>query len=82
MLTHGFEPHQCYLETLCHLPSGLKSPTCYPDRACRVMKMSFGGVAWPLFRCHYKHSPDPLTGLPLSNIEEVENAYGAYGLRL
>ncbi len=33
--------------------------------------MSFGRVAWALFRCHYKHSPAPLTGLPLTNTKEA-----------
>ncbi len=42
--------------------------------------MSFGRVAWALFRCHYKHSPAPLTGLPLSNTKEADMPYGAHGL--
>ncbi len=32
--------------------------------------MSFGRVAWSSFRCHYKHSPAPITGLPLTNTKK------------
>ncbi len=32
----GLNPHQCHHETLCHLPSGLKSPTCHPDNQVLV----------------------------------------------
>lgn len=41
-----------------------------------------GGVAWALFRCLYKYSTAPLTGLSLDNMEEADYADGANKIKV
>ena len=54
MSTHGFEsPPVPTFETLCHVPSGLKLPTCHPrhlSSSCICNKNELWWGAWAFFK--------------------------------